>query len=210
MFLGIVACPQEDHAFDGRIFMKRVSKRKTITKRSRNKRFSVDVLVNGALQQGEWRDYYTAGATIGELLETIVETFDLDEFVAERLEMSYVSHTRGGTSKRVLLKAADLIEGMRTDADGAQVPLLLEDLELHVGMQQGDEVDEDVTCDSHFMLEVIPSIGVAMRAKYHWLPATTRLHLVMDNAGGHGTNDAKEEYTRILGGFNIEIIWQVP
>lgn len=31
-----------------------------------------------------------------------------------------------------------------------------------------------------------------------------------DNAGGHGTNDAKEEYTRILGDFNIEIIWQVP
>ena len=164
--------------------MKRVSKRKTITKRSRNKRFSVDVLVNGALQQGEWRDYYTEGTTIGDLLETIVATYDLDEFVAERLEMSYISHTRGGASKRVLLKAEDLIEGMRTDADGAQVPLVLSDLEMHVGMEQGNEVDKDVTCNSQFMLAVIPNIGVAMRAKYHWIPAADKLYLVMDNAGG--------------------------
>jgi len=191
--------------------MKRVSKRKTIQKRSRNKRFSVDVLVNEALQKGKWRDFYTEGSTIGELLEITVETYDLEEFVAERLEMSYISHTGGGASKRVLLKAADLIEGTRRiEADGAEVPLLLRNLELHVGMQQGDVVDQDVTCDSQFMLDVIPSIGAAMRAKYRWLPATDKLYLVMDNAGGHGTNDAKKEYTRILGNYNIEIIWQVP
>ena len=32
----------------------------------------------------------------------------------------------------------------------------------------------------------------------------------MDNAGGHGTNDAKQEYTRLLKSFNVEIIWQIP
>ena len=32
----------------------------------------------------------------------------------------------------------------------------------------------------------------------------------MDNAGGHGTNDAKTQYTEALKEFNIEIIWQVP
>lgn len=32
----------------------------------------------------------------------------------------------------------------------------------------------------------------------------------MDNTGGHGTNEAKEKYTKILKLFHIEIIWQVP
>lgn len=114
--------------------MKRMSKRKPITKRSRNKHFSVDVLVNEALQKGEWRDFYTEGSTIGDLLEITVKTCDLEEFVAEQLELSYISHTMGGASKRVLLKATDLIEGMRIDADGTQVSLWLLDLELHIRM----------------------------------------------------------------------------
>jgi len=61
--------------------------------------------------------------------------------------------------------AADLIESIRKDADGAEVPLSLLDLELHAGMQQGDEVDQDVTCDSQFMLDVIPSIGAAVQGE---------------------------------------------
>ena len=32
----------------------------------------------------------------------------------------------------------------------------------------------------------------------------------MDNARGHGTNDAKTIYTEALKEFNIQIIWQVP
>ena len=34
--------------------------------------------------------------------------------------------------------------------------------------------------------------------------------LVMDNAGGHGSNDAKALYTRSLRTFGVEIVWQVP
>ena len=34
--------------------------------------------------------------------------------------------------------------------------------------------------------------------------------MVMDNAGGHGTNDAKTIYTEALQAYNTEIIWQVP
>ena len=190
--------------------MKRVSMQKTLERGSRNQRFSFDVLVNEALQKGKWRDFYTEGSTIGELLEITAYTYELDDFVAERLEMSYISQTGGGTRKRVSLKAADLIESLRKYVDGAEVPLSVSDLELHVVMQRGDVVEQDVTCDSKFMLDKVRSIGAAMRAKYHWIPETDKLYLVMDNAGGHGTNDAKKEYTRILGDLNIKIIWQVP
>jgi hypothetical protein len=32
----------------------------------------------------------------------------------------------------------------------------------------------------------------------------------MDNAGGHGTNDAKLQYIDLLKAFKVEVIWQVP
>jgi hypothetical protein len=32
----------------------------------------------------------------------------------------------------------------------------------------------------------------------------------MDNAGGHGTNDAKRQYIEIPKAFKVEVIWQAP
>ncbi len=42
-----------------------------------------------------------------------------------------------------------------------------------------------------------------------WVPWTELIYQVMDNAGGHGTQEAIEEYTRrALVEFNVVIIWQ--
>jgi hypothetical protein len=44
---------------------------------------------------------------------------------------------------------------------------------------------------------------------HHWIPPQDRVYLVMDNAGGHGTREAREECTRwLLEEFNVEIIQQ--
>jgi hypothetical protein len=41
------------------------------------------------------------------------------------------------------------------------------------------------------------------------MPPNERIYLVMDNAGGHGTREAREQHTRqLLEEFNIEIIQQ--
>jgi hypothetical protein len=41
------------------------------------------------------------------------------------------------------------------------------------------------------------------------MPPNEKFYLVMDNAGGHGTREAREQYTRhLLEEFNIEIIQQ--
>ena len=57
MYLGVVGNPQHDEEgkinFDGRIFMKRVSKVEKAGRKSHNQRFSDDVDVNSALQDGE-------------------------------------------------------------------------------------------------------------------------------------------------------------
>ncbi len=38
-------------------------------------------------------------STTAEVLETIAGVYDLDEFVSERLELVYVTHTTGGTKQ---------------------------------------------------------------------------------------------------------------
>ena len=42
-------------------------------------------------------------------------------------------------------------------------------------------------------------VGASIRAVYHWVPPTQKCYLVMDNAGGHGTEETIEEYVRMLG-----------
>jgi hypothetical protein len=101
--------------------------------------------------------------------------------------------------------------GMRTTEDTDQVPVTLQDLELFVQQRAGDEVDEDVSCDSKFMLDIIPTIGAKLRAAFHWVAETEKIYLVMDNAGGHGTDLAIAQYTGILlNEYNVEVVWQVP
>ena len=46
MYLGVVACPNPEHDFDGRVFLKHISNREPAQRTSRNKKFSVDIDVN--------------------------------------------------------------------------------------------------------------------------------------------------------------------
>ena len=55
----------------------------------------------------------------------------------------------------------------------------------------------------------MPRIGTAIRQNMPWVPRDELIYLVMDNAGGHGTAAAIQQYTRdLLVRFNIEIIHQ--
>jgi len=137
----------------------------------------------------------------------------LDEFVSDRLEIGYETFTTGGNKKWKELQPDDILDelGMRTMNDGVQDAITLDDLELFVQCQQGDEVDDDVICDSKFMLTKIRTIGEALRAAFHWIPANEKIYLVMDNTGGHGTDIAIAQYTAILANdHNVEVVWQVP
>ena len=101
--------------------------------------------------------------------------------------------------------------GMFTDSKDNHVNVVaLEIIEICVKLRKGDEVEEDCSCNSKFMLEWMPKVGQAMRDTYHWIPNSEKLYLVMDNAGGHGTNDAKYCYVEALQEYNVDIIWQVP
>ncbi len=75
-----------------------------------------------------------------------------------------------------------------TEVCGTLRPLTLDDVHLHVKILAGSLVEEDCTCDSEFMLDIIQEVGTNIRESFNWLSADTVIHLFMDNAGRHGTN----------------------
>ena len=84
--MGVVGCPNVERNFDGRIYLRRVSKQKKVAKASRNRRFAVDVQVNEELTNGDWRRMIVdTNITAREALDLIIDVYDLDAFVAERL-----------------------------------------------------------------------------------------------------------------------------
>ena len=73
----------------------------------------------------------------------------------------------------------------------------IDDLELGVRYQRGDKVTKDCSCDSKWMLETMNEVGKAIRDAHHWvkwdpqnIQESDVTHLMMDNAGGHGSNEA--------------------
>ena len=45
---------------------------------------------------------------------------------------------------------------------------------------------------------MIRRVGVVMHNKYYWVDVSITLYLVIDNAGGIGTNECVTEYTNML------------
>jgi hypothetical protein len=72
-------------------------------------------------------------------------------------------------------------------------------------------VEREVNCNSQYMLEKMPIVGAKIRRKMPWVPQGTTINLIMDNAGGHGMQEAIDEYTAGLQReFNIRIKHQAP
>ena len=116
------------------------------------------------------------------------------------------------TKKFVCLDGNDTIEGKRIKPKGNQErDLSLDDVKLSVEMRLGDVMDVDVSCDSKHMKQAMRRVGQAIRDCFHWVPRTIIMCLVMDNAGGHGTDETVAEHTRMLkDDFNIKVHHQRP
>ena len=57
-------------------------------------------------------------------------------------------------------------------------------------MKKVNIVELDYTCDSEFMLKVMDEVGHNIRTKFKQVSEDELCCLVMDNTGGHGTNEA--------------------
>jgi len=152
--------------------------------------------------------------TVGDLTEVVVEAYNLDGYVADRLEFTYKTFvgTIGNTTSKALANEFQVSDyEYRPSPDTNTVRLTIDMVDICVRQKHGDTVEVDVSCDSAFMLSAMDEVGTAMRTAFHWVPPTEEIFLVMDNAGGHGTEEAIQEYTRILKEkYNIKIIHQCP
>ena len=217
MCMGIVGLPVGG-MFDGKIYMRRVSESYETQQNSYNQHISDLYEVNHALKKGQWKELFKPihqhhDITVEAALDYIVQSYDLLPEVANHLCLSYKSHSKSGKTKKWvrLTKGYLFRHNMIVNKNGDAYPLCLEDLTLYRKVPSGTTVQRDTTCDSEFMLANIQDIGRAIRTKYYWIDEECEIYLVMDNAGGHGTNDTKEEYVRILHEeFNVTIVWQVP
>ena len=89
--------------------------------------------------------------------------------------------------------------------------LTIDDLSIKVRYRRGDTIEVDCNCDSAYMMDAMDRVGASIRSSYHWIPPVDCCYLVMDNAGGHGSDDAIEKYVRMLKEkYNIKTIFQVP
>ena len=99
---------------------------------------------------------------------------------------------------------------IRTE-EGVQRQLTIDDAELFCYLPRGTMVEREVNCNSQYMLEKMPIIGAKIRRKMPFIPQDTTINLIMDNAGGHGMQEAIDEYkARLQREFNIRIKHQAP
>ena len=217
MFMGVVARPLPHRNFSGKIYMKQVSTTKYLQTATAHTNFSDDALVNDAIKSKEWKTLVSqAENKIEDLIVFLEHTYHLDEYITERLEFYYETKIgNAGNTKKIVMDDDVTYEDcdIRTETDKS-VPtrkVTIQDVNVQVRNRVGDEVQEDCTCDSEYMLTAMKDVGESIRSAYHWIPVTQKCYLVMDNAGGHGTSRAIIQYTDMLvNKYNIEIIFQIP
>ena len=216
MFLGVIAPPKLDKEFDGKILLKRVSKREELGQKTYNQRFHDDFVINNNIKRKEWRRLYSPfiNDNIDLLFQAITEEYHLEDHVSARLVLTYRTFSKTKkTVRSIRIRRGDgKILGRRkiTPLRGMKRPLTLTDLNLHVGYNKGELVEKDITCDSDFMMSTIREIGTHIRSKMVFA-RDHPIYLFMDNAGGHGKTEIKKEYERILKDeYNVIIKWQCP
>ena len=204
MFMGVVAKPEPEHDFDGKIDLIRVSQDKIVSRLSYSKQFS-DVVVENETIKRDWRRWVEASeyldeATVADIIDVVAGNGGLDQDVVDRLVLRYQSCSLAGNKTWKVLDETDKVRNKKTRSGAGQAlrPLTLADLELSTCKRAGEIIQEDCSCDSTFMLRVMDGIGKKIREKYYWVPASKTIYWCMDNAGGHGTKDAIDEYYKDL------------
>ena len=137
MHLGVVGIPNptldsDGKAFDGKVYLQRVSETIQYKQRAHNQNFSDSATSNAMLRNGEWydedADLVVDGMTLGDLRIVLVANYEIEEDIADRIVLKY--------------HANDKVKYI--DKEGDRVPtqerLLLKGYSLAVRMEAGDEL----------------------------------------------------------------------
>ncbi len=209
--MGVITASQEQHNFNGLITIKWLS-RQELQRGTHCFRFHIDHYVNQLIVDGDWHQLHDDPSyTMDELTQLIVNYYQLEEDVEATLCYRYATHVGKQRTRelREVLGHETIENKTFIDKHGQRQQLTIQDVVISCFLTQGTLVERKVNCNSAFMLANLPPIATEIRQRLHWVPPDEPIYLVMDNAGGHGTQEAREEYTgRLLEEFNIVIIQQ--
>ena len=203
---------------DGRILLKRVSQQVLQKRGSYHQHFVPQYTVNHALKNKEWKALFpidNPNISVADFLSVIAATYEIEAGLSSDLVLTYDSYGMcKGKPKRKPMKLT--IDDMKPVLEGRRIKykvsdeligereLRLSDLTLKVNPKKGKLIEQDITCDSQFMMSHIRDIGQSIRTSHSFLPKEQSIYLFMDNAGGHGKIEIKREYERILATeFNV-------
>ena len=138
-----------------------------------------------------------------DLKGLIGESYDLEEHIIDRLEFSYKQKV--GNRGKSKICVIDDHEELITDNHS-----YISNIMLKVRYQEGDIIERYCPCDFSYMFSTIIRVGKSIREKFHWVPMHEKVYLFIDDAGGHGTNEAINEYDKnLMIDFNIKLVFQV-
>ena len=77
------------------------------------------------------------------------------------------------------------------DTNLPSLNLLLLDILVKDRNKIRGKFEEDAACNSAFMFPAMNCVGTTIWKSYHLIPPSQKYYLVVDNATGHGTNEAR-------------------
>ena len=79
MFIGVIARPIDKFQFDSKIFLRPISRSKVVKKKSKHQRFVPDRNLNKLVKSRDWRNHADPNCTVGELLDSISNFYEIDD-----------------------------------------------------------------------------------------------------------------------------------
>jgi len=96
------------------------------------------------------------------MIDFVASVFDIDEEMKQRLVIRYKDHQANGKTKWKPFKNFQVDRTVSPQPNAVRRPLDTRDLVLQARFKAGEEVPEDVSCDSEFMKAHMNAIGRAI------------------------------------------------
>jgi len=84
MVLGVIAAPDKDHGFDGKVYFTQVSRNKKYTKATYNNNILDDLAEKAALHC-QWKDFIADDQEAEEMIAALGIIFDINKDIEESL-----------------------------------------------------------------------------------------------------------------------------